>query len=76
MSKVYHIKHLRLIKDLDTYLNKGQMTPNLKSYMHKNSINKKKFYDFFDGVERAEVKKIYNRFVLSLIHISEPTRPY
>jgi hypothetical protein len=65
MSKVYHIKHLRLIKDLDTYLNKGQMTPNLKSYMHKNSINKKKFYDFFDGVERAEVKKIYNRFVLA-----------
>ncbi len=65
MSKVYHIKHLRLIKDLDTYLNKGQMTPNLKSYMHKNSINKKKFYDFFDGVERTEVKKIYNKFVLA-----------
>ena len=41
------------------------MTPNLKSYMHKNSINKKKFYDFFDGVERAEVKKIYNKFVLA-----------
>lgn len=65
MSKIYHIKHLRLINDLEVYLNKNQMSPVLKSYMHKNGINKKKFYEFFDGVDRHEVKKLYSKLVLA-----------
>ena len=65
MSKIYHIKHLRLINDLEVYLNKNQMSPVLKSYMHKNGINKKKFYEFFDGIERPEVKKLYSKLVLA-----------
>jgi len=65
MSKIYHIKHLRLIRDLDTYLQKNLMTPDLKSFMHKNGIDKKKFYNFFDGIERKEVKKLYSKLVLA-----------
>ncbi len=59
MSKVYHINQVRMIKDLKEFRKNKTVSNFIIQYLNKNNITKKKFYQFCDGMSRAEMKELY-----------------
>jgi len=63
MSKVYHINQMRMIRDLKEFDRSGKISNYIVTFLLKNSITKKKFYIFCEGMSRTEMKEYYGILV-------------
>ena len=63
MSKVYHINQMRMIRDLKEFDRSAKISNYKVTFLLKNSITKKKFYIFCEGMSRTEMKEYYGILV-------------